>query len=220
MIQQQPIYILSENSDNTLATHILMLQSLGRQVKQCSVSHLKTVQSGIVLIDCRYQELDAYGIPGILSSVGDSFARVLLYADRDVLNETVAIQRGIRGVFYLDVVPEELLKGTRSILAGEFWFNRKVVAQVLTDLLQHFYPSGVVSDPNQEPITLTKREKTILQLIAQGAKNREIAGQLNISMHTVKTHIYSTFRKTQSRNRVELLNWAKRNALSLTPELN
>lgn len=50
----------------------------------------------------------------------------------------------------------------------------------------------------------------MIKLIAAGAKNEDIADRLNISSHTVKTHIYSAFKKTNSRNRVELANWALR----------
>ena len=56
---------------------------------------------------------------------------------------------------------------------------------------------------------LTKREKSVSHLLAQGASNRYIAERLNISDHTVKTHLYSAFKKTSSRNRVELANWAQ-----------
>ena len=57
--------------------------------------------------------------------------------------------------------------------------------------------------------SLTKREKSVIHLLAQGASNRDIAESLNISDHTVKTHLYSAFKKTASRNRVELANWAQ-----------
>jgi DNA-binding CsgD family transcriptional regulator len=55
---------------------------------------------------------------------------------------------------------------------------------------------------------LTKREKTIVSLVSSGAKNQEIADELHISPNTVKTHIYSIFRKTSSRNRIELIAWS------------
>jgi DNA-binding NarL/FixJ family response regulator len=56
---------------------------------------------------------------------------------------------------------------------------------------------------------LTNRERTIIQLVSSGARNKEIAQRLCISEHTVKAHISSIFRKTESRNRVELLRWAQ-----------
>ena len=48
-----------------------------------------------------------------------------------------------------------------------------------------------------------------IQLVSSGARNKEIANKLSISEHTVKAHISSIFRKTQARNRVELLRWAQ-----------
>jgi DNA-binding CsgD family transcriptional regulator len=48
----------------------------------------------------------------------------------------------------------------------------------------------------------------IVVLIGQGAQNKEIADQLHISVNTVKTHVYSIYRKTSCRNRVELIKWS------------
>lgn len=56
---------------------------------------------------------------------------------------------------------------------------------------------------------LTKREVQILQLTATGATNTEIAEQLNVSMHTVKTHIYNLFKKIGVANRMQAVNWAQ-----------
>ena len=56
---------------------------------------------------------------------------------------------------------------------------------------------------------LTRREQTIVRLVSSGAQNKEIAEQLHISPNTVKTHIYSLFRKTSSRNRIELITWSQ-----------
>ncbi|WP_372811973.1 response regulator transcription factor, partial [Pseudoalteromonas nigrifaciens] len=64
---------------------------------------------------------------------------------------------------------------------------------------------------------LTKRERSVIHLIAQGASNSVIADKLNISDHTVKTHLYSAFKKTSSRNRIELANWAQRYISVLLP---
>ena len=71
-------------------------------------------------------------------------------------------------------------------------------------------PGANVSVDNLAVIqTLTKRERTIIQMVSSGARNKEVAFRLCISEHTVKAHLSSIFRKTQSRNRVELLRWAQ-----------
>ena len=67
---------------------------------------------------------------------------------------------------------------------------------------------------------MTKRENTIIDLVTKGSKNHEIADQLNISTNTVKTHIYSIFRKTNSRNRIELITWSLQSTKHIDPTLN
>ncbi len=123
--------------------------------------------------------------------------------------ETTALRNGVRGVFYECDKLENLIKGIQTIKNGKFWFKRETleetVKQLLGDLPSYKRQSVNKVDDNT---SLTKREKMIVGLIGQGAKNVEIAEQLHISINTVKTHVYSIFRKTNCRNRVELIKWS------------
>ena len=65
---------------------------------------------------------------------------------------------------------------------------------------------GEVSDPNQ--MSLSAREMEIIELVADGLTNQEIAERLTISKRTVDNHVSNMFTKTGSKNRVALLNWA------------
>ena len=65
---------------------------------------------------------------------------------------------------------------------------------------------GEVSDPNQ--MSLSAREMEIIELVANGLTNQEIAERLTISKRTVDNHVSNMFTKTGSKNRVALLNWA------------
>jgi len=60
---------------------------------------------------------------------------------------------------------------------------------------------------------LTEREREVLDLIASGATNREIAGKLYLSPHTVKEHTSSLYRKLKARNRAEAVQLAQRMGL-------
>ena len=83
----------------------------------------------------------------------------------------------------------------------------------MSELVDHFLQQKrqVLGDTSgiTDSALLTKQEKRIIQLVAEGARNKEIAENLNISAHTVKAHLSSIFRKTQVRNRVELLRWVQ-----------
>lgn len=62
--------------------------------------------------------------------------------------------------------------------------------------------------PNSLDISLSPREIEIIELVAEGLTNQEIAERLTISKRTVDNHVSNVFTKTGSKNRVALLNWA------------
>ena len=68
---------------------------------------------------------------------------------------------------------------------------------------------GTVS--NASETVLTEREMEILKVLTSGAKNEEIANKLFISPHTVKTHLYTIYRKIQVNNRLQAVIWANKN---------
>ncbi|MGO2074857.1 MAG: response regulator transcription factor [Pseudoalteromonas sp.] len=123
-----------------------------------------------------------------------------------------ALLSGIRGVFYTTDNADVLMKGIRLLLEGQLWYRRDIMCNALNRMLQFNQDTlHKLTDGDIEPIKLTKREKAIIALMSNGSKNKEIAEELSISPHTVKTHLYSAFRKTKCRNRIELLSWAQQN---------
>jgi LuxR family transcriptional regulator of csgAB operon len=104
------------------------------------------------------------------------------------------------------------VKGITAIFEGEFWLSRKLIASYLERTRSK--PRKVTASAH----VLTRREKQILRLTATGATNTEIAEQLNVSMHTVKTHIYNLFKKINVSNRIQAVNWAKDNLEDLLHE--
>ena len=160
-------------------------------------------------------------LPADLICLAKKYKVVLFNVEPNAVREKNLLLNHFNGVFYKSDAPETIFKGLVRITAGELWFTRKVISKAFSDIL------SVASSFNslQEDITLkkgdyahlTKREKSVIHLIAQGASNNAIADKLNISDHTVKTHLYSAFKKTNSRNRVELANWAQRYISVLLP---
>ncbi|WP_420589673.1 LuxR C-terminal-related transcriptional regulator [Bacterioplanoides sp.] len=119
----------------------------------------------------------------------------------------------VNGLFYRDSSQQQLSKGIQGMFSGEYWLPRQLMAQYL-ERTRH-KPRRM----SAHAALLTKREKQILKLTATGATNTEIAEQLNVSMHTVKTHIYNLFKKIGASNRIQAVNWAQENMDELLHEM-
>lgn len=125
-------------------------------------------------------------------------------ADRQLIDPSRAIFAGMRGVIYQDEKPEIIKRALQTMMAGQLYYGRKVMSDTIDALFQ------LREQSNRRikiPMVLTEQEKRISMLIAEGARNKEIAEQLQISANTVKVHVSAIFKKTHSRNRTELVRW-------------
>ena len=161
-----------------------------------------------------YDAADAASIMQAYSEYQGNARWVLFNLKHDALDESSAIVAGIEGAFYEEDPPELIMKGLRRIHTRDVWFCRasinSAIRQMRAKLKNAFWSEKSMASPlvtTDSP--LTKRELSIVKLVSEGAQNKEIAEQLHISINTVKTHIYSIFRKTRSRNRIELLFWCQ-----------
>lgn len=125
---------------------------------------------------------------------------------KDEKTQILALKAGFAGVFCTNEPIELTVKGFQKIKAGQRWFSREVMIKVIDQLATN-YPTKNKTKKVETESWLTKRELAITERIAEGAQNQEIADSLHISVNTVKTHVYSIFRKTNCRNRVELIRW-------------
>lgn len=107
----------------------------------------------------------------------------------------------LRGIFYRNDSLEMFCRGIKALQNGEFWMSRSLMAQVVeTYQRQQQYTFRTANG-------LTQRELQILSMLSAGANNQQIAKHLFVSLHTVKSHLYKTFRKLDVHNRVEAINW-------------
>jgi len=124
------------------------------------------------------------------------------YDDAELLD---ALKSGAAAFYTKDIAPEELVTAVRRIAAGEYLINDIVltnpkVARRVLSLFHEFYQSGG-SEVDRFMAPLTPRETEILELIATGNSNKEIARYLSISDQTVKNHISSIMRKLAANDR-------------------
>jgi DNA-binding NarL/FixJ family response regulator len=112
-----------------------------------------------------------------------------------------AFQSGASGVFCRNTELSLLHKCVLAVHRGEVWANNEELGFLLTAL-----GSSVSYHLREKPLAaLTRREKEVVESLAEGLTNREIARQMAISQHTVKNYIFKIFDKLGVSNRVELV---------------
>jgi LuxR family transcriptional regulator, positive regulator of biofilm formation len=144
------------------------------------------------------------GFSAKLLSVSRQVPLFLFQAERQLIDPNRALFAGLRGVIYNDEKPEHIKIALQTMMSGQLYYGRKVMSDALDALFQ------LREQSNRRiklPSLLTDQEQRISMLIAEGARNKEIAEQLQISANTVKVHVSAIFKKTHSRNRTELVRW-------------
>jgi NarL family two-component system response regulator LiaR len=118
-----------------------------------------------------------------------------------------AIKRGALGYLLKDSSPQELLQAIREVSQGESSLHPTIARKLIRELGQ---PSDL--PPAEEPLTV--REVEVLQLVAQGFTNQEIADRLVISERTVRNHVSSDLDKLHLANRTQAALYALREGLA------
>lgn len=177
-------------------------QTAGIQVALISAALSDGPASGLSVL----QPLQEF-YPGIKS--------VVLF-DRDESHLVVpAFRVGARGVFCAGQGEfKSLCRCVERVHAGQIWVN----SAQLTQVLETFARQPITRVVNAGGFRLlTKREEDVVQLVQKGLTNREIAGDLHLSEHTVRNNLFRIFDKLGVSNRVELALYAINNSREIFP---
>jgi DNA-binding NarL/FixJ family response regulator len=121
-------------------------------------------------------------------------------SDRELVIE--AFRFGADGVFCRNSPFNMLCKSVDALANGQIWANSKELRYVMEEFMRA--PKQRKVDPTVEN-RMTKREGDVVRLAVEGLSNREIAGQLGLTEHTVKNYLFRVFDKLGVSNRVELV---------------
>jgi DNA-binding NarL/FixJ family response regulator len=123
-----------------------------------------------------------------------------------------AIKAGAVGYMLKSTNKRKFLDGIRKALAGEAALSSKIATRVLDEFSKMMKQSVAIVSSEEAP-DLTLRELDVLQYIATGATDKEIAEKLSISIYTVKSHVRNILGKLHAANRREAARLASRHGL-------
>ena len=168
-----------------------------------ALSVVREHRPDLVLMDIRMPRKDG------LSATAEILARpdaprivVLTTFDSDDM-VLKALQAGASGFLLKDTPPDKMVKAIRSVDAGETTLSPSVIQQVI-DLATRAAGDGRADKARAQLDALTEREREVAVAIGQGKANAEIAGELYMSIATVKAYVTRIFYKLDVDNRVQV----------------
>jgi DNA-binding NarL/FixJ family response regulator len=168
-----------------------------------AVSLARARRPDVVLMDIRMPQLDGLEATKVLVADPEP-PRIVVVTTFD-LDEYVygALRAGAAGFLLKDAGPRLLVEAVRAAAAGDALVSPSVTVR----LLEHLAARPASRTPDL-PEPLSPRELEVVQAVARGRTNAEIAAELFVSLSTVKTHLTNVQAKLSARNRVEIAAWA------------
>jgi RNA polymerase sigma factor (sigma-70 family) len=127
-----------------------------------------------------------------------------MYADEEFLIR--ALTAGVKGYLLKDAVQADLLRAVRAIATGRSFFSPAIAQTLAEDYVRQLQNKGI--EDSYE--LLTEREREVLQLLAEGKSNKEVATLLNVSPYTVETHRTHLMQKLNLHNTADIVLYAVR----------
>lgn len=169
-----------------------------------AVDVVASTEPDLVLLDLRLGEEEGVDVARQLRERGSTVTILMLSVHDTSRNLREALGAGADGYLLKSVAGDDLATGIRKAVAGETVIGQEFVPKLLEDA-QRGMPMGTPD--------VTKREQEVLELLADGRGNREIAEALGISARTAQKHLENLFKKFNVHDRTELVAHAFRRGL-------
>jgi len=161
----------------------------------------------VIVMDVRMPELDGIGATERITRDHPE-TRVLILTTFDLDEYAFAgLRAGASGFLLKNAPPDDLVAAIRTVAAGDAVVAPRTTRRLLDAFAQHL-PSGAQASRDERLAHLTERERDVLQAIALGQSNHEIAGSLSVSEATVKSHVSRILTKLDLRDRVQAVIFA------------
>lgn len=165
-----------------------------------AISQARSLQPDVVLMDIQMPGVNGIEATRRIVAASPHIGVIVVTMFEDDDSVFAAMRAGARGYILKGAGQEEMLRAIRAVAKGEALFGPGIAQR-----LMHFFNAPVPAAPPELFPELTERECEVLELIAQGYNNAEIAQQLVISQKTVRNHVSNIFSKLQVVDRAQAI---------------
>jgi two-component system response regulator NreC len=193
IVEQQPDLVVAGEAED------------GRQ----AVTLVASLKPDVAVLDIGMPNLNGIEAAKQITDGKSGTAVVILSMHADETYILRALKAGARGYLLKDSAEPDLVRAIRSVAEGKSFFSPAVSKVLLEDYVKTLQRTG--SEDSYD--LLTPREREILQLIAEGNSNKDVANLLNLSVYTVETHRANLMEKLKLKSVPELILYAVRKGI-------
>lgn len=177
----------------------------GRQ----AVDLASSCKPDVAVVDVAMPNLNGIEATRLMLAENPAIAVVVLSMHTDETYVMRALRSGAKAYLLKSSAETDLIQAVRAVRAGKSFFSPEVSRMLLEDYVRQMGQKGVEDSYD----LLTAREREILQLIAEGNANKDVAAHLNLSLHTVETHRTKILQKLNLHSVPELILYAVRKGI-------
>ena len=166
-------------------------------------------QPDLIILDVGMPKLNGIDVAARVQKLDRPPRAIILSMHADESYIIRALAAGARAYLLKDATDEDLLPAVRAVAAGKPYFSPAVTAVLVEDYVRRLRAKGLTDTYH----LLTDREKEVLQLLAEGRSNKEVASELDLSLSTVETHRANLMQKLNLHNTAELVLYAVRKGI-------
>jgi two-component system, NarL family, response regulator NreC len=163
----------------------------------------------ILIVDVGMPKMNGIEVAARTQKLERAPAAIILSMHSDESYITRALAAGARAYLLKDATDEDLLPAVRAVAAGKPFFSPAVTAVLVEDYMRQLRARGLTDSY----LLLTDREKEVLQLLAEGRSNKEVATLLDLGLSTVETHRANLMQKLNLHNTAEIVLYAVRKGI-------
>ena len=177
----------------------------GREVVKLATD----LSPNVILMDVAMPLLNGIEAAEQIRKVNSDIGIIMLTMHADESYVLRALNAGVKGYLLKESAEEDLLRAVKAVSQGRPFFSPAITQTLLEDYMRVLKQEGL-SDTFE---LLTGREKEVLQLLAEGKTNKDVAGILDVSLYTVESHRTNLMQKLNLHNTAEIVLYAVRKNL-------
>ncbi len=181
-----------------------------------AIERTRELKPDVLLLDIAMPRMNGLEALQELADTSADVRTILLTATIEPGETVTALRLGARGIVLKESLTQMLYKCIRAVMAGELWVGHERIVDLMRSIEKNRPASGQEKSPASR---LTARELEIVGAIVEGAANKDVGSQFDLSEQTVKNHLSRIFDKLGVTNRLELALYAVHNRLLGGPDL-